>query len=128
MRLLIHFESDSRAGQVEVYPVRRSDRLTLGRGEGCELRFGERGHEGVSRHHAMIEWTADDGEWRFEISDLLSRNGTYVNGYKVDGSLPLSSGDRIELGLGGPLLRIEIEQPEPTRPANSTRQIPRVQV
>ena len=50
---------------------------------------------GVSRHHAAIR--GDDDQ--FWVSDLGSRNGTFVNGERV-GRKPqrLSNRDRIELG------------------------------
>ncbi len=47
----------------------------------------------VSRHHAQIRWL--DGEyWIFDAGSL---NGTYVNGTQIQ-SLPLTSGDEIEIG------------------------------
>lgn len=46
----------------------------------------------VSRHHAKI--VLDKGG-NFEIVDLQSTNGTYVNGRKVRGSMPIRPGDRI---------------------------------
>ena len=48
----------------------------------------------VSRRHALIQWSGD----RYVLSDLGSRNGSYVNGEKVSGSLPLGNGDSIVLG------------------------------
>lgn len=47
----------------------------------------------VSRRHAEIRWL-DDEYW---IIDAGSLNGTYVNGTQVE-SLPLSSGDQIQIG------------------------------
>lgn len=46
----------------------------------------------VSRHHAKI--IMDKGG-RFELVDLGSKNGTYVNGRKVRGSQAIRPGDRI---------------------------------
>ena len=46
----------------------------------------------VGRHHAKI--VMDNGG-HFEIVDLKSTNGTYVNGRKVKGSMPIKSGDKI---------------------------------
>lgn len=46
----------------------------------------------VSRHHAKI--VMDKGG-RFEIVDLNSKNGTYVNGRKVRGPMSIVPGDRI---------------------------------
>ena len=47
----------------------------------------------VSRHHAAIEWTGD----RFMLTDMGSRNGTYVNNEKVRAHA-LSNGDAIIVG------------------------------
>ena len=46
----------------------------------------------VSRHHAKI--IMDKGG-RFELVDLGSKNGTYVNGRKIRGSQAIRPGDRI---------------------------------
>lgn len=46
----------------------------------------------VSRHHAKIVM---DKEGRFEIIDLQSKNGTFVNGRKVRESMSIRPGDRI---------------------------------
>ena len=46
----------------------------------------------VSGHHAKIVM---DKAGNFEIVDLRSTNGTYVNGRKVKGSQPIRPGDRI---------------------------------
>ncbi len=48
----------------------------------------------VSRQHARIHW--GDGKWC--IQDLGSRNGTILNGKRLESSLPLSDGDVIEVG------------------------------
>ena len=58
----------------------------------------------VSRQHAQIRW--DQG--RFQITDLGSKNGTYLNGNRL-GSDPqwLSNGDQIELGKDQVLLRFQ---------------------
>jgi hypothetical protein len=48
----------------------------------------------ASRHHAIINF---DGA-RFEVVDLGSANGTAVNGHRIDGPVPLQSGDVITVG------------------------------
>jgi pSer/pThr/pTyr-binding forkhead associated (FHA) protein len=48
----------------------------------------------VSRHHASVE--VRDTE--FILSDAGSRNGTYLNGSRIQGAVPLKPGDRIEVG------------------------------
>lgn len=49
--------------------------------------------ESVSRHHAAIQWTGD----RFVLTDMGSRNGTYVNHERVRAH-ELSNGDAIIVG------------------------------
>jgi sigma-B regulation protein RsbU (phosphoserine phosphatase) len=48
----------------------------------------------VSREHAELERTDD----RWTIRDLGSRNGTRVNGREAQLPLPVSAGDRVEVG------------------------------
>jgi serine phosphatase RsbU (regulator of sigma subunit) len=48
----------------------------------------------VSHLHAVVRVRGD----RLEIEDLRSRNGTWVNGQRIDGPRTLEEGDRIEVG------------------------------
>jgi hypothetical protein len=48
----------------------------------------------VSRHHASI--TFRDG--RYELGDLNSKNGTFVNGQRLTGSRGIDKGDQIRFG------------------------------
>ncbi len=48
----------------------------------------------VSRHHASVEAR----ETEFILSDAGSRNGTFLNGNKIQGPMRLKPGDRIEVG------------------------------
>ncbi|MGQ0508460.1 MAG: FHA domain-containing protein [Myxococcaceae bacterium] len=64
---------------------------TLGRSPSCEIPL-EDGR--VSRRHAKI--FVKDGETR--IVDLGSRNGTVVNGEKIEGEAILLPGDRVQVG------------------------------
>ena len=61
---------------------------TIGRREDCDIYYP---NITVSRKHACLRW--ENGEWY--IDDLLSTNGVYVNGHKVDASQKLNSGDCI---------------------------------
>jgi ABC-type multidrug transport system ATPase subunit/pSer/pThr/pTyr-binding forkhead associated (FHA) protein len=69
----------------------------------------------VSRRHAEIK--KSDGQ--FSISDLKSFNGTLVNDQRIAESVPLFDGDRIQLGVGGPVLRVT----DPSHPAPPHRVI-----
>jgi len=69
----------------------------------------------VSRRHAEIR---KDGE-QFSITDLKSFNGTLVNGQRITGTVTLFGGDHIQLGVGGPELRLI----DPAHPAPAHRAI-----
>ena len=69
--------------------------------EGAEITFGRSrvatvpiDSERVSRLHARIARRGG----RVTVEDLGSRNGTRVNGSKIDGATELTSGDQIEVG------------------------------
>ncbi len=64
--------------------------ITIGRGAGNKIRLLD---TEVSRRHAQLEYR--DG--RFQLNDLKSSNGSYLNGNKVE-SKTLTNGDRIQFG------------------------------
>ncbi len=63
----------------------------LGRATNAEVRLAD---DGVSRHHARVR-LGTEGPY---IEDLESRNGTYVNGTKLEASRKLEDGDKIQIG------------------------------
>src|SRR5256714_314514 len=69
----------------------------------------------VSRRHAEIHKGAD----QFALVDLKSFNGTLVNDQRITDSVPLFDGDEIQLGAGGPVLRLV----DPAHPAPARRVI-----
>ena len=74
----------------------------------------------VSRRHAEI--SRRDGA--FVITDNNSFNGTLVNEQRISSPTRLASGDRIRLGHGGPVLRIDIEGEEARVPEASMASLP----
>lgn len=72
----------------QVYRIR--DRLTIGRAPDNDMQLL---HPGVSRQHAEVVY---DGE-KLTIRDLGSRNGTFVNGQRVEEKV-LKPGDEISIG------------------------------
>jgi ABC transport system ATP-binding/permease protein len=56
----------------------------------------------VSRRHAEIRRVDDQSA----VVDLKSFNGTLVNGQRITGATNLFDKDQIQLGTGGPLLRV----------------------
>src|SRR5579871_3939005 len=76
--------------QTRRFPL-NTDVTSIGRGEDNHIVLTD---PLVSRHHAEVRWQ----ETHWLIRDLGSRNGTYVNGLKVDQPTPLRRGDLIAVG------------------------------
>ncbi len=67
------------------------EQFVLGRGHSVDFQLDD---AQVSRRHARIVRRGDD----FYVEDLHSRNGTLLNGRRIDGAKKLVFGDRIQLG------------------------------
>src|SRR6266480_7456262 len=68
----------------------------------------------VSRRHAEIRRAGE----QFAVTDLKSFNGTLVNGQRIAGTVTLFGGDQIQLGAGGPVVRVvDPAHPAPAGPA-----------
>ena len=61
----------------------------------------------MGRHHARIE--PGDVVGQFQIVDLGSRNGTFLNGERIERAMPLHPGDVVQLGEDGPRLEVLLE-------------------
>lgn len=103
-RLMLTEESGPHAGREHTL---EGDELTLGRDQASQVRI--EGAVGVSRRHAAIRLQGD----AYWVADQGSANGTLVNGRRLpETGAWLQSGDLIELGVGGPRLRVSIEGAE----------------
>ena len=81
------------------------DELIIGRSTKADVAISDRF---LSRHHARVFKT--DGDWLIE--DLGSRNGTHVNGVRVDRPTPVQAGDVIAISAS--VVRVfEKGQPPP---------------
>ncbi len=112
VRIRLRHVSGKRAGQLEVFALDEGRALTIGRDERADVRFHPTAEPRVSRNHAAIEWSNEQLPI-FRISDLLSRNGTYVNGRRIGRSALLRPGDRIRLGSDGPELEFVLDDGSP---------------
>jgi hypothetical protein len=74
-----------------LHPV--SARLLVGRSPSCSLRLDKKY---VSGEHATLAWTG----WAWEVRDLGSRNGTFINGNRIEpgNPVPVTQGTRIAFG------------------------------
>jgi hypothetical protein len=64
--------------------------MVLGRGQQVDVEILD---DGISRRHAALRFRDD----QVLLEDLGSRNGTFVNGQRVEGSRPIQDGDKIQL-------------------------------
>ena len=84
-------------------------RVTIGRSSGNDVALGW--DTEVSRLHAELERLGD--EWTLS-DDGLSRNGSYLNGRRVQGRQRLRDGDVLQVGQT--LLAVRVPAPEDSRP------------
>jgi hypothetical protein len=77
-------------GPLAGHPVEVTAMLVLGR-LAADLTIDD---PQVSKRHAALRPTGDS----LEIEDLGSRNGTWVNGSRIQGTVRLAPGDRVQVG------------------------------
>ncbi len=115
-RMLIKHLSGSKANQIEEFPLKYHNELILGREVGSTIKFDPDRDDLVGRQHAKITRDPNDPEG-FLIADMNSRNGTFLNRQKINGTVKLNPGDSVQLGSGGPEFQFVVEP----RPANGTK-------
>ncbi|MGA8015682.1 MAG: FHA domain-containing protein, partial [Candidatus Dormiibacterota bacterium] len=76
--------------RVAVHPL-SSGLVRIGRGPGNEIVLAD---PHVSRDHAELRWDPRGG---WQVTDLNSHNGTYVNGHRIS-TAPLREGDVLTVG------------------------------
>jgi sigma-B regulation protein RsbU (phosphoserine phosphatase) len=86
------------------------DRFTLGRSSANELCYSE--DAGLSRQHLVLERTAEG----WTVRDLTSKNGTFVNGNRIEDAHRLGPSDRITAGH----LTMEFAEAAKVSPAANT--------
>jgi pSer/pThr/pTyr-binding forkhead associated (FHA) protein len=86
-KLIEPARGDERTREISI----TKEEFLIGRGLDCDLRVND---EDVSRHHCLIRVRGVDAT----VSDLGSRNGTFINGKRVLSQLPIITGDALDLG------------------------------
>src|ERR1051325_2213870 len=115
-RIVIKHLSGSKANQVEEFPLNHVKELILGRDPSSTVKYDPDRDDLVGRQHAKITQDPNDPS-QFIVTDLNSRNGTFVNRQRISGTTRLNVGDVVQLGPGGPEFLFEIEP----RPQNATK-------
>ena len=90
-RELIYRDSLREEVEVEAQDIAVGGSMVVGREAGCGLVLN---HVLISRQHARI----DRDETGYQITDLGSANGTFVNGQRIEGTASLHDNDRIQVG------------------------------
>ncbi|WP_293354089.1 MULTISPECIES: PrsW family glutamic-type intramembrane protease [unclassified Microcoleus] len=105
------------SGPASKYQLSEYGEVAIGRDRNCQIALESIAHGMVSRRHAAVR-PLTHGNWtRWQICDLNSANGTYINGQKLEGCQTLETGDRISLGQDGPEFIFESPAtPNPTKP------------
>ena len=84
----------------------RDGTMTVGRASSCDIAVQ---HPSVSRVHARLTVGASG----CRVSDLVSSNGTFVNGIRITGDADVRDGDAIAFGE----VNIRVTAPPPPKPA-----------
>jgi len=83
-------EGDNKGAQ---YAIGIVENVTLGRGKDANFQLLDSSHQ-MSRLHAKLEFDKD----AVYITDLDSRNGTFVDGNRIEKKTKLSNGAEVKLG------------------------------
>ncbi len=97
LSLVSNSDSQTRRQQSENYVLSKKNTTFLGRSTECQIVLRSK-YITVSRYHAKVEWVSLNGKSVWQICDLETPNGTFVNDQRVDNCQPLKSGDRLTLG------------------------------
>ncbi|HBP16560.1 MAG TPA: hypothetical protein DEA08_02040, partial [Planctomycetes bacterium] len=79
------------SNSLDPFPLDQARKVLVGRGPECSLRPAS---SSVSRHHAEITWKGG----RFEVRDLGSTNGSFVNDSPATEPVQLQVGDTVRFG------------------------------
>ncbi|PZO35623.1 MAG: PrsW family intramembrane metalloprotease [Pseudanabaena frigida] len=103
--------------------------VTLGRDPNCEIAIDINIYGSVSRRHAEIRPIFAKQRFEgWEICDLDSANGTFINKRRLYSCYPLKHGDRIQLTQDGPQFVFELESNPETALETKFSNRPRSQI
>lgn len=118
-RIIVRHLSGSKANQVEEFPLNHVHEIILGRDPSSTVKYDPDRDDLVSTLHAKILPDPNDTN-QFILTDLNSRNGTYLNKQRIVGASKVIPGDVVQLGPGGPEFRFDVE-PRPAGAVKPTR-------
>ncbi len=104
--------SPVKAGQQAplVFFLTNDRQVVIGRDPRCQIVLDAQLYVSVSRRHVEVKPSlTQTGDLGWQICDLSSANGTFVNGEQLQGCRVLQGGDRIALSKNGPEFSFEYE-------------------
>jgi pSer/pThr/pTyr-binding forkhead associated (FHA) protein len=117
--ILVRHTSGTRSNQVDEFQADGFKEILVGRDESSSVRFDPDREDLVSRNHLRI-YSDPANPGCLLVSDLQSRNGTFLNGQRINTPTRIHHGDSVQLGPGGPAFRLELDPP-PASVARPTR-------
>ena len=117
--LVITHLTGSKSNQTEKFSTEEFQPITIGRDPASDIAYDPDIDDLVSRKHATIEKDSEDPT-RFNLTDLNSSNGVFVNKIKIHGPTQINHGDIVQLGKNGPEFKLEFDPP-PAEAVKSTR-------
>jgi len=120
--MLIKHLSGSKANQVEEFSLKYHNELVFGRDVSATVKYDPDRDDLVGREHAKISRNPNDpaDPNGFVLTDLNSRNGTFLNRERINGTVKLNIGDSVQFGPGGPEFTFDVE-PRPENYSKTTR-------
>ena len=103
------------ADRQKAAPLDPKQPLTIGQASNNRLCLAQQ--TGVSEHHAVVRFSSSQG-WL--VCEWKSRDGTFLEGQRIQSCRRLGDGDEIRLGLKGPVLVFELtDTPTPAAPVKA---------
>jgi serine protease Do len=118
-RIVLKHLSGSKVNQVDEFPLDRFRELSIGREPSSTVKYDADRDDLVGRQQAKITPDPADPN-QFNITDLTSRNGTFVNKQRILGTARLNPGDVVQFGPGGPEFQFDLD-PRPEGAVRATR-------
>jgi serine protease Do len=116
-RIVLRHLSGSKANQVEEFPLSHFKEIIIGRDPSSTVKYDPDRDDLVGRQHAKVTHNPADSS-QFLVTDLGSRNGTFVNKQRIVGTANLVPGDVVQFGAGGPEFQFDTE-PRTLRPTRT---------
>jgi len=113
-RVVIKHKTGSKAPHTESLDFSRFNEALIGRNGSCAIAYDDSVDQTVSHEHAKIVQDSADPV-RFTIEDLSRRNGTFVDGHRINAPTLLHHGSEVRLGRSGPSFAFELDPP-PSKP------------